>query len=400
MNESISMHITIIFSHIGNYHLARLKAASKICHDQGWQLTAIQSIEKTKEHPWGDLPEVEGFTLKTLISTDSNTNSADTHPESPEAVAALSPCLEDIKPDVLVIPGWGFPLSQAALRWCQSHRIPAVLMSESKWDDEKRSWWKEQLKYWLYVRKYSAALVGGPAHKDYLVRLGFKRDRIFYGYDAVDNEYFAKQADIARKHPETTRQNHPTIPSRPYFLAVTRLLPRKNIIRLVKAFITYCEQIGTQNAWSLVICGSGAEQSAIQQLIADHNLENLIQLPGFMTYQQIASWYALAGAFVHPALVEQWGLVVNEACAAGIPILCSRTVGACQSLVEDGVNGFTFDPADTSNLVQNLLKIHSLDEFERSKMGQASQRNVECCSPGKFGEGFLNSVQTALDRHL
>lgn len=398
--QNKNIHIVIVFSHIGPYHLARLRAAQAAGHKHSWKLTVVQSIAETGDHPWGALSVPGNLAVKTLLVPASAYSQADLHPDSPAAAAAIAPCLDSLQPNVIVIPGWGFKVSRAALSWCRQHKIPAVLMSESKRDDEPRTWWKEQLKSWLYVRKYAAALVGGPAHKDYLVELGIERDRIFYGYDAVDNEYFAKQADIARKHPETTRQDHPTIPSRPYFLAVTRLLPRKNVIRLVQAFITYCEQVGTQNAWSLVICGSGAEQSAIQQLIADHNLENLIQLPGFITYQQIASWYALAGAFVHPALVEQWGLVVNEACAAGIPILCSRTVGACQSLVEDGVNGFTFDPADTSNLVQNLLKVHSLNEFERSKMGQASRRNVECCSPGKFGEGFLNSVQTALGRHL
>ena len=200
------MHVAIIFSHIGNYHIARLKAASKMCQARGWKLTAIQSIKDSKEHPWGDLPEVEEFDLKTLISPLQNNGSSDLHPESPKAVAALTPCLDALQPDVLVIPGWGFPLSQAALRWSQRHQAPAVLMSESKYDDEKRIWWKEQLKYWLYVRKYTTALVGGPAHKDYLVRLGFERDRIFYGYDAVDNDYFT-QAGGDRPKPARDRES-------------------------------------------------------------------------------------------------------------------------------------------------------------------------------------------------
>ncbi|MBE9060261.1 glycosyltransferase family 4 protein [cf. Phormidesmis sp. LEGE 11477] len=392
------MHVAIIFSHIGNYHLARLSAASDICQTRGWQLTAVQSIEQTKEHPWGTLPAVEGFTLRTLIPASSAVGrlSADVHPESPEAVAALAPCLDAIGPDVLVIPGWGFPISQAALRWAQQHSVPTVLMSESKQDDETRTWWKEQLKSWLYVRKYSSALVGGPAHRDYLVQLGFERDRIFYGYDVVDNDYFVKQAAIASQNAASIRQQYPNIPEKPYFLAVTRLIPRKNMLRVLEAFASYCSLVGIENSWHLVICGSGIETDAIYQLIARKGLKDLVHLPGFLTYEQIAYWYGLAGAFVHPALVEQWGLVVNEACAAGLPILCSNTVGACSSLVKDGENGFTFNPQRTSEIVQSLLKIHSMSERDRANMGRASQAIVAYHSPRQFGEGLLNAINVAL----
>lgn len=394
------MHVAIIFSHIGNYHIARLKAASEVCQARGWKLTAIQSITESKEHPWGDLPDVEGFELKTLIDLDQGSDCTDLHPESPEAVAAITPCLNTIKPDVLAIPGWGFPLSRAALRWSQHHQVPAVLMSESKYDDEERTWWKEQLKYWLYVRKYSTALVGGASHKNYLIRLGFETSRIFYGYDAVDNDYFNQQSAVARQDPDAIRQHLPEIPTKPYFLSVTRLIPRKNIVRLIEAFAAYRDQVGAKQTWPLVICGSGSDLSTVQQTIARNNLEDLVKLPGFLTYQQIGYWYGLAGAFVHPAISEQWGLVVNEACAAGLPILCSSTVGACQSLVKDGENGFSFDPQQTAEITQALIDIHSLDLSVRSKMGQVSQQIVNNFGPKQFGEGLISAVRVAADLQL
>jgi 1,2-diacylglycerol 3-alpha-glucosyltransferase len=387
------MHLTILFSHIGPYHIARLKAVSMTAQAAGWQLTALQSIGQTTEHPWGDLETLEGVTLRTLLPEPDQANS---HPECSAAVAALKPCLDEIKPDVVAIPGWGFPLSRAALKWCQQHKIPAVLMSESKRDDEKRSWWKEQLKSWLYVRKYASALVGGPAHRQYLIDLGMGGDRIFYGYDVVDNHYFREQAAITRQNSLSIRQAQPDIPDLPYFLAVTRLLPRKNITRLVEAYAHYCWQVGTQQAWHLVICGSGEQAGQIRQMTASYQLNHLVHLPGFLTYQQIAHWYALANAFVHPALVEQWGLVVNEACATGLPILCSQTVGACDSLVQDGFNGFTFNPYFSQELTQSLVAMHQLSEAERLQMGQASQQLVANLAPEKFGQGLYQAVQTAL----
>lgn len=389
------IHVAVIFSHIGPYHLARLSAAQAACQTKGWELTVIQSIQKTVDHPWGNLSET-GIVIKTLLSAELAADRDDLRPDSPLAAAAIAPCLNNIQPDVLLIPGWGFRVSRAALRWCRQHRVPAVLMSESKRDDEPRRWWKEQIKSWLYVRKYASAMVGGPAHRDYLIQLGIPYSRIFYGYDVIDNEHFIQEAAIAQQMSASIRQQQPTIPDSPYFLAVTRLLPRKNILRLVEAFSSYCNTVGIKNAWKLVICGSGVETAEIQRLIAKKGLTNLVHLPGFLTYQQIAHWYGLAAAFVHPALVEQWGLVINEACAAGLPILCSHTVGACASLVQHGKNGFTFDPQKTADIEKSLLAIHAMDESDRIKMGELSQSIIASYGPRQFGEGFLNAIHVAL----
>lgn len=387
------MHVAVIFSHIGPYHLARLQAAYQSCQAMGWELTVIQSIGETSDHPWGELPAVEGINFKTLVLETAP--DSEKHPDSSAAVTALSPCLDEVVPDAVAIPGWGFSLSRVALKWCRQHNKPAVLMSESKRDDDRRTWWKEQIKSWFYVRKFASGLVGGPAHFDYLKALGLPADRIFYGYNAVDNNYFKQQSVIARQNPAAARAQALQIPDKPYFLSVTRLIPRKNMVRLIEAFSAYCNQVGREQAWSLVVCGSGSDLPTIQKIIAQNSLEHLVHLPGFLTYQQIGYWYGLAGAFIHPAIAEQWGLVVNEACAAGLPILCSKTVGACQSLVKDGKNGFSFDPQQTKEIAQAMVNVHSLSPLSRLEMGQASQQIVDNFGPKQFGEGLVKAVRVA-----
>ncbi|MGA7931982.1 MAG: glycosyltransferase family 4 protein, partial [Kovacikia sp.] len=321
------MHVVVLFYNIGGYHAARLGAAHTACQDLGWHLTAIHVTDQTREHPWGTLDPQVPFPLQTLLPAATTPATVDRGPNSTIAGTLLSACLSRLKPDVMVIPGWGFPISRVALRWSKQQQIPAILMSESKWDDEKRNWLKELLKAWLYIRKFDAALVGGRLHRDYLIKLGFPGDRIFLGYDAVDNDYFTHSAAIARNDPQAARMRQPEIPEKPYFLAATRFIKRKNVPRLVKAYANYRFQVGPSSAWDLVICGKGAEEAVIRQTIADHHLGECVHLPGFKTYQTIGDWYGLASAFVHPALQEQWGLVVNEACAAGLPILGSHTVG-------------------------------------------------------------------------
>jgi 1,2-diacylglycerol 3-alpha-glucosyltransferase len=381
------MHVVVIFINIGSYHAVRLRAAHSACQQKGWSFTAVQVTDDTLEHPWGNLENEMTFPLKTLLPKD--------HTSTPiEITAKLANVLDHLQPNVVVIPGWGFSVSHAALSWCQRHKVPTIVMSETKWDDEQRQWWKEQLKFWLWIRKFNAALVGGKLHRDYLIKLGFPQLRIFQGYDVVDNDYFAKHAQAARLDPSAARERQPQIPAKPYFIAVTRLLKRKNVPRLLEAFADYRKQISATQAWDLVICGSGEEEAAIRNFIREKHLQHCVHLPGFISYQAIGDWYGLASAFVHPALQEPWGLVVNEACAAGLPILCSRTVGASYELVQDGKNGLLFAPESTQDITRALLTIHGLESDSRVQMGQVSQNIIANYSPKHFAEGILKAIAT------
>ncbi len=384
------MHTVTIFINIGSYHAARLRAAYSACQQRGWSFTAVQVTDNTLEHPWGDLKQEITFPLKTLLTGNCTSLNLE------QAANALANLLDNLQPDAVVIPGWGFPISRAALSWCRCHHIPTIVMSETKWDDEPRQWWKEKLKFWLRISKFDAALVGGNLHRDYLIKLGFPGNRIFSGYDTVDNDHFNQTAYRARQNPETARKQQPQIPNKLYFIVLTRLLKRKNVHRLVTAYADYRQHIGVEQAWDLVICGSGEEESNIRQLINELKLANCIHLPGFIPYQALGDWYGLAGAFVHPALLEPWGLVVNEACAAGLPIICSRTVGSASELVQDGRNGLLFDPENTQDITRTLVSISQMNAEMRMEMGELSQKIIANYSPEKFAEGICNAISHIL----
>lgn len=389
------MHIAIIFHNIGGYHAARLRAAQAVCSQKGWTLTAIQETDSAQEHPWGDMHKEITFPLKTLLPAQEFPDIAARHPHSTFAARRLPACLHQLNPDILVIPGWGYPISRAALKWAKRYRLPAILMSESKWDDQPRTWWKEKLKSLLYTRQFAAALVGGRLHGDYLVRLNFPRKGVFLGYDTVDNDYFYDRAQAARQQPEAVRQQQPQIPSRPYFIAVTRFIRRKNILRLIDAFSQYRQSLAPELAWDLVICGNGIGETNIRAKIAQYQLENAIHLPGFKSYEEMPQWFALAEALIHPALSEQWGLVVNEALASGLPALVSNRCGCFSELINEGENGFGFDPEDVDALAHLMMKV-SQGTVDTEAMSRAALSHIQHFSPAAFGNGLKQAIEYAL----
>ena len=182
--------------------------------------------------------------------------------------------------DVVAVNGWSAPEARAALAWRRgSSGRRAVLMSETRRNDTRRWWWREAVKHRI-LRDCDAALVGGGVHADYLSELGIGQERIFTGYDAVDNDYFERKAVLAQRQRGAFRQRY-GLPNH-YFLACTRFLPRKNVDALLRGYDRYRRLSGSL-AWGLVVLGDGAEAGRLRQVEEDLKLRGVIW-PGFVQY--------------------------------------------------------------------------------------------------------------------
>jgi glycosyltransferase involved in cell wall biosynthesis len=119
--------------------------------------------------------------------------------------------------------------------------------------------------------------------------------------------------------------------------------------------------------------------------------------PGFLQAGALARWYAFAAAFVHPSLMEPWGLVVNEAAACGLPLLVSERAGCAETLVPDpaGTSGMRFDPEDENALAAGLSWLAGLPEAERAAMGQRAAEVVAAWGPERFAQGTLEALALA-----
>ena len=169
-----------------------------------------------------------------------------------------------LQPDILALAGYEQTAMLTAFVWAKINGKIVILMSESKADDQPRRRWKERLKR-LLVRHFDAALVGGRPQKEYAVSLGIPPDRVFVGYDVVDNEHFARGAAVARAQEARLRRELGLLA--PYFLTVCRFIEKKNLVRLLSAYGLY-RQLHPQAPWDLVLCGSGALEAKLREIAA------------------------------------------------------------------------------------------------------------------------------------
>ena len=385
--------IAILFDRLGPYHWARLQAAARL-----FRVVAVETSAITREYQWERMDEPRAFDRVTLFDDVSDGRS---RPKHALLRRKMAKALGEADPAVAMIPGWGTPASLIALEWCLQNQRPAVVMSESNAFDEKRYVLAESIKR-IVVSLFSAGLAGGQLQMEYLITLGLPRNRVFTGYDVVDNEYFRQKAEEIKSQASEVRRKY-ALPGN-YFLASARFVRKKNLPTLIRAYARYRQLAGNRDdgqrttdngPWDLVLLGDGPLKADLCRLISDLRLNGHVHLPGFVQYRELPTYYALADVFVHASITEQWGLVVNEAMATGLPVIVSNRCGCVPDLVAEGKNGFTFDPGSLKSLSKLMLDMWRLSKRRLEEMRAESRHIVECFTLAHFATGAERAIDAA-----
>ena len=383
MRYKTTLKIAVLFDMFGPYHLARLNALGEHTPTLGVEVSA-----RSKVYDWNPMQVDTAFERRTLFRASDSSEITTT-----ELAGRIGETLSEWHPDVVFIPGWASRTAFASLRWAQANRIPTVVMSESTRDDATRSPFKELVKRGM-VGCFNAGFVGGRRSIGYLRELGMPEEAIFTGYNAVDNEFFAKGAATARE--KSSLRESLGLPGR-YFLASARFITKKNLMGLLSAFEQFLSR-RPETDIDLVLLGDGEERTAIEKHRTELGLENRVLLPGFKQYDELPAYYGLADAFIHVSAVEPWGLVVNEAMSAALPVVVSRVCGCADDLVRTGENGFVVDHENVDQIAEAMCRLEVSSPELLAAMGSRSWEIVQSVSPERFAGGACAAAETALRR--
>jgi glycosyltransferase involved in cell wall biosynthesis len=376
------MKIGILEPVLAPYSIARFKALQSMKPDYAVQAMALGATARMRE--WQVRKIDLGFEYLEAFPGETVENI------EPRALAArITRWLDESDPQAVVITGYYYPAMRAAARWTREHGRVSVFIGDSQWVDRRRIVLKEWAKGWWVRRHYDAAFVAGERTAAYLARMGFPRERIWTGYDVVDNQAFASGAAAARSRAEALR-NLLGLPER-YFLFVGRFASEKNPLQLLEAYARY-RHAARQMGWGLVLVGSGPQESALRARA--RSLRDVV-FTGFQQIDAVQAYYGLASCLVLPSISDTWGLVVNEAMAAGLPVLVSHRCGCVPELVRPGLNGYVCDPFDIDGLA-HFMKVMSFREVDLDKMGDASRRIVSAYTPETWAETLVDCIERTM----
>jgi glycosyltransferase involved in cell wall biosynthesis len=367
--------VIFIWSNFGPYHIDRLEAAGAALGETH-RVVGIEIAGSSETYAWSHTEQVTAFERITLFADRTDASI----PWWRRFAALAKACFGSRARHVFLCNYDHFDVFLlAGLLRLAFQRV--FVMMESKFDDKPRRLWRELLKS-AFVLPYHGGIVGGRRSRDYLRFFGFHPGRIEMGYDTVSVDRIRRLA------------NSPPAPdgmsfAQRHFTIVARLVPKKNIAMALDAHARYCAVAGT-SARELHICGSGLLDSELRVRARELGLSSVV-FHGFVQAPEVARILASTLALILPSTEEQWGLVVNEAVAMGLPILCADNVGARDLLVRTAVNGFIFEPDSPLGLANILLRLAN-DEVEWRRLAEGSLRLASLADARYFGAGAARLV--------
>lgn len=172
------------------------------------------------------------------------------------------------------------------------------------------------------------------------------------------------------------------------FLFCGQMIARKGVDILLEAF----QRLG--GAARLLLVGREAELPQLLAPLPAHIRER-ITYAGFQAPEELPRFFAQADVFVLPSRYDGWGVVVNQALGAGLPIVCSDMVGAGRDLVEEEINGLRFPAGDTAALSDRMQRFIIQPSLCES-WGQVSRRRARHWTPAAGAAKWVEAFQSVL----
>ena len=284
----------------------------------------------------------------------------------------LLDALRDFDPDLTLVVGWEQRAYRRVARAMHGSTRRMVCM-----DQQYRGTLKQRagvLGSTLYLRPYfDGAFVAGSRQRSFAEKLGFAPEHVVEGFYSCDVDAFASVPPLDEAQQLGRRA----------FAYVGRLSEEKRIDVLAAAYQDY--RARHDDPWALVVVGRGPLASMFDGLPG-------VELTGFTQPSELPLRVAGTACLVLPSDFEPWGVVVHEAVAAGLGVICTSAVGAADVFVMNGVNGRIVRPGDPRSLATAMSWFHELGVQELDTASRVSRQLSTALTPATWASTVLEMI--------
>jgi glycosyltransferase involved in cell wall biosynthesis len=283
--------------------------------------------------------------------------------------------LNRLDPALVITNGYS-PTHLAAFLWARVHRRPHAAMTDG-WRQSEAS--LSEVHRWVrrVVLKRSVAFIGASFRSLELFQdYGASPDQCFQSHLCCNNDAFLRQDRAFADRPFDLMFSAQFIDLKmpDFFCEVARLIKLK------------------RGAARVLMLGDGPLRHSIMQKLTEFGIAH--DCPGYMSQESLPAYYARAKMLLFPTRQECWGVVVNEACAAGTPVMTCGNTAVDGELVVDGVNGHVL-PLDPKLWAEAALAL--LEDAPRwTQFSQASREMVSAYTYTKAAHGLVDAVHSVL----
>jgi len=318
--------VVFLWDNYGPMHVDRCEAVQARIKGQ-WRVIGVEQFATSHEYEW-EAESGNSFKKVTLFAPESRSKNALFKAKS------ILRALRQEKAKVVFFCNWDRPEIFLAALINRLSGKRTYVMGCSKYDDMPRNIWREILKSLIYL-PYQGGISSGERSVDYLRFMGVPAKKVMCPYNTLS-------IDRVRKMSGTVPAPNGVRPEVRHFTIVARFVDKKNIAMALEAYALY--RTSVEDPRPLHLCGSGPLESALRTQVKELCLEKAVVFRGFLQTAEIARVLGQSYALILPSIEEQFGNVVIEAQAMGLPVLLSDRCGARDHLVRTAINGFVFEP--------------------------------------------------------
>lgn len=298
-------------------------------------------------------------------------------------------------PDAVLLGGWHSITQCRALWACLREGIPILYRGDTHLGNRPEGWrgpaW--EAKTWSLLRLFNGYLSVGQRTRTFLRHFGASESEIFDVPHCVDNDFFAAAAAREQSKGRGVVRSSLGLRADDFIvLFIGKLENKKRPCDLIKAMAP----LGLGAALLLV----GAGDLEKECLTGAQRLGIQVVPTGFLNQSELGRIYAAADCLALPSdWGETWGLVVNEAMAAGLPCVVSDRVGCAPDLISPGETGEIFPMGDVTALSAALERVRA-QVLTGHDFAWRCRRGVKNYSFEMATEGLLRACRTVVRSSL
>jgi glycosyltransferase involved in cell wall biosynthesis len=258
----------------------------------------------------------------------------------------LSNVLFKKKYDAILLFGWNNILYIKTFFFAKIYKIPIILRVETNFA-EKLNFLKKIIKFILlnfFFKYIDYFLYIGSLNKKFYLDLGVSKKKLYSAPYSVDNNFFLNK-----------EKNNIAINKKfkkKIILFVGKFIERKN----VQEFLNLAALFKNDNRFNFLMVGDGHQVSLCNQFIENNKLSN-ITIAGFKNQQELRAIYKKSFLLIVPSLYETWGLIINEAMASGLPVICTRNCSSSRDLIINGKTGYVYNLGNIKYVRKIIVKL-------------------------------------------
>ena len=378
-NDRLDVHVVILNNYIRPHHVVAYRELEKRVRKLTVLLSVPMEPDRDWDAQWGglDVRVQKNFMLRAKWKHSTGFKE-DNFIHIPVDTYSQ---LKSLKPDVVFSYEMGMRTLLSGWFRKFNRSVPLVMVGNMSQDiEQERGVFRRSLR-WMIKKSADYFTYNGPSCKRYLQSLKIPDQRLFHLPYCIDQDAVFKSERAIRPEGGPVR-----------LLYCGALSQRKGVLEFAKSLRRWCDKNPNKPVqWSLA--GSGSLQAQIAQE-ETRNLE--IKFLGNCDNDQLKTAYGEADICVFPSFADEWGLVPIEAMASGIPVLGSVLAQSIEAVVEEGKNGWRFDPTDEVSRFEAISRAMNCDPSKLLEMGAWGQESVKGISAEITAEKFCHIVKEIL----